>query len=134
MRRTRVHQRGMTTVEFAITAPIVFLLFFSAYEFSRMEMVRHTIDIAAYEGARRGIIPGASAASVEQQVQRVLAPVSIRNVQVDVTPNVIDRSTPEVTVDVTVPMSSNGWVLARFVGGLTLRGRSTLAREGFVTN
>jgi Flp pilus assembly protein TadG len=123
----------MTTVEFAITAPIVFMFFFTSYEFSRMEMVRHTVDIAAYEGARRGIVAGATSADITQRVQQVLAPISIRDVNVSINPAVITRSTRQVTVEVQVPMASNGWVFPRFVGDLSLKGESTLAREGFTS-
>ena len=129
----RNRRRGATAVEFAITAPVVFLFFFAAYEFSRANMVRHTIEIAAYEGARRGIVPGATAADVSTRVNAVLAPSGMGGAIVSLTPSVIDRSTREVTVNVEVPLDGNGWILPRFVGGLSLESASTLAREGFVS-
>ena len=126
-------RRGATVVEFAVTAPVVVLLFFTAYELARMNMVRHTVDIAAYEGARRAIVPGATVNDIEARVNSVLAPTGVRLQNVDVVPDPIDRSTREVTVDIDVAMSGNGWILPKFVGGLTLEGTSTLAREGYTS-
>jgi Flp pilus assembly protein TadG len=125
-------RRGATTVEFAVTAPIVFLFFFAAFEFSRMNMVRHTMDIAAYEGAREGITPGATTAEVTDRVEAMLAPVSVRQATVTVTPETIDATTREITVEVEVPIAPNSWITPRFLGNLRLRATSTLAREGFV--
>ena len=47
--RTR---RGATTVEFAIVAPVFFLFLLASIEFSRLNIIRHTADNAAYEAAR----------------------------------------------------------------------------------
>lgn len=131
--RNQRDRRGATLVEMAIVVPIAFLLFFTAYELARMNMVRHTIDIAAYEGARRGIVPGATVDDVEDRINAVLAPAGVQLANLDVTPDPIDRSTRQVTVDVTVAMNSNGWILPQFIGGMTLQGTSTLAREGFIS-
>ncbi len=49
------------TVEFAICFPLLLLFFFAAFEFCRANMIRQTADNAAYEGARRAIVPGATA-------------------------------------------------------------------------
>jgi Flp pilus assembly protein TadG len=125
-------RRGAATVEFAVTAPIVFLFFFAAFEFSRMNMIRHTMDIAAYEGAREGITPGATSADVTDRVQAMLTPVSVRDATVTVTPETIDSATRELTVEVEVPIAPNSWMTPRFLGDLRLRATSTLAREGFV--
>lgn len=132
MPRKRNKRRGASAVEFALTAPVLFTLFFAAYEFSRANMIRHTVDIAAYEGARQGIIPGATAAEVAGRVNAVLAPVGMSGVIVNVTPDPITRASRQVTVNVEVPMTGNGWILPRFVGGLRLASVSTLAREGFI--
>ena len=59
-------RRGTTTVEFALTAPIVFFLLMGAIELSRANMLRHTTVVAATEGARNGIIPGATSAECHQ--------------------------------------------------------------------
>ena len=128
---TRPQERcGATVVEFALVTPVVFVIFFGAVEFSRVNVVRHTIDVAAYEGARRGIVPGATAADVEARVAEVLSNVAIANSTVTVTPATLEGSS-DVTVDVLTPMNNNGFISGTFMKGQTLSGQSTLAREGY---
>ena len=107
-------RRAAATVEFALVAPLLFLTFFAAVEFSRANMVRHTVDIAAYEGARQGIIPGATADDVRNRVNQIMAQLAIRNTTVTVTPANIDRNTDRntdrVTVNVVTPMQGNGFI------------------------
>ncbi len=60
---------------------------------------------------------------------QVLQPLAITRADVTVTPNLIERSTREVTVEIEVPLAGNGWVAPRFLGGLRLRSTSTLCAK-----
>lgn len=124
------NRRGATMVEFAIVAPIVFFLFFTAFEFSRVAMIRHTADNAVYEAARRAILPGASAADARQEAQQILNSLGLRNTSVDITPTVIRPTTRDVTVQIAVPLDSNSFVPNQFFGGETIRTQLTMRREG----
>ncbi|MCA9169155.1 MAG: pilus assembly protein [Planctomycetales bacterium] len=125
---------GAVAVEFAIVAPITFMLFFAAYEFSRANMVRHSLDIAAYEGARAGITPGATVDDVEQRVTRILKGVGVRGATIEVSPDPIGRTTPAITVEVDVAMGPNSWTQSEFFRALNMHASATLAREGFTSN
>ena len=127
--RTPRHRRGVLTVEMAICIPIVFLILMGTLEFSRMNMLRNSIDNAAYEGARRGVVPGATASDCLNTSLSVLTAVGARNASVSVTPPTIDDNTTQVTVTISVPLSSNSWGPARFLSGATLRSVSTKSRE-----
>lgn len=126
VRRIRL---GAVVVEFAICAPILFMFFFASLEFSRVNMIRQSIENAAYEGARRGIVPGATAADCRASAQAVLNSVMARNATITVTPAVIVRNTPEVTVAISVPVNSNSWVIPVFFANRTVSGTMTLKRE-----
>ena len=128
-RATRRQRRGAALVEFAITAPIIFAIFFAGFEFCRMNIVRHSIDNAAYEGARRAIIPGATANDAVEAATPVLAVVSIRNPEITVDPPVISTTTEAVTVTIAVPYNSNSWVPPLFFRDKVLTGTCTLTRE-----
>ncbi len=39
--------------------PIIMLLFYGMIELSRVLLLQHSVDTAAYEGARCAIVPGA---------------------------------------------------------------------------
>ena len=96
-------RRGATTVEFALTVPILFLLLFGGYELSRANMLMHTCEAAAYEGARVGIVPGSLAQDVENTTNRVLATVGVNNATVTINP--ANLETPSEIISVTVQFS-----------------------------
>jgi Flp pilus assembly protein TadG len=121
--------RGAVVVEMAITLPIFFAFTFACVEFARMNVIRHTIDNAAYEAARRVIVPGSTAADAEAVVTRIMNTVGARGVNISVNPPVILLETPEVTVDVSVNCDENGFIAPIFFSGKQLTGRSTLRRE-----
>ena len=120
---------GVVAVEFAITAPILFLVFFAMIEFARFNMIRHGMDSAVYEGARRGIVPGATADDVKSATETILRAVSTTDATVTVVPGVLTPETTQVTVTVEVPFDSNGWVVPSFFEGTTLSRSCTLSRE-----
>lgn len=122
-------RRGVLTVEMAICIPIVFLILLGAIEFSRMNMLRNSIDNAAYEGARRGVVPGATATDCLNAAVSVLNAVGTKSASVSIAPPIIDDNTTQVSVTISVPLSSNSWGPARFLGGVTLRSVSTKSRE-----
>ncbi len=128
--RFKRHRRGATMVEFALVVPIVFILFFAAVEFSRVAMVRHTIDNAVYEAARVAIVPGGTAADVTAEARRVLSTVGIVSPSIQVTPATILRSTPQVTVRISVPMNANSYVPPQYFAGSVITRELTLRREG----
>ena len=123
-------RRGAAMVEFAIVAPIVFLLFFAAFEFCRANMIRHTVDNAVYEAARVGIVPGATAAEAQQEAQRILTTIGIVDFSIQVTPGVIDEDTEQVTVRVQVPFDGNSFIPNSFLNGKSVDRELTMVREG----
>jgi Flp pilus assembly protein TadG len=129
LRANRNRMHGALTVEMAICLPILFLLLLGTLEFSRMNMLRNSIDNAAYEGARRGVVPGATASSCISAANSVLTAVAARSATVTVNPTNITDTTPQITVTVSVPMNSNSWGPGRFLRGVNLRSVSTKSRE-----
>ncbi|MEM6654399.1 MAG: TadE family protein [Planctomycetota bacterium] len=123
-------RRGTTAVEFAMIAPVFFLFVFGAIEFSRVNMVLHTCRIAAVEGARRGVIPGADAKECEQAALDELAIIGISASEVEVQPNPIKRADPSVTVTVRAPVTlENGFAIPKFFLGKTIETSATFQRE-----
>ena len=78
------NRQGAVLVEFALCAPILFFFFFTAFEFSRVNMIRQSIENAAYEGSRRGIVPGATAEDCKNAARVVLNSISARVATVNV--------------------------------------------------
>ena len=123
------NRHGVTTVEFAVAAFVLFLVVAVSIEFSRMNMIRHTVDNAAYEGARAGIILGAEPEEIESEVNAIMAAVHARDVTIDIEPRTIQDDTPEVIVTVSTPADANGYITARFFGGKVFQGQCRLTRD-----
>lgn len=128
--RSSRRRRGAVAVEMAITVGLVFFFFFAALELCRVSMMRHTVEHALYEGARQGIVPGATAADVQTKAQSVMRTIGIRTAAIDVTPAILDNTTPEVAVRIRMPLDQNLFAPAFFFRGLTLDRTFVIQREG----
>lgn len=126
---TNCRRTGAVTVEFALVAPILFLFIFGIIEFARLNMLRNTIENAAYEGARRGIVPGATISAIEARAREELGIININNASIDVTPAVIETNTPEISVTVSVPLSGAGWLFQLSQRSSVMSRSITLKRE-----
>ena len=122
-------RQGAYTVEFAICSTILFLLVFGLFEFTRFMFVRQAVDQAAYEAARVGIVPGAQINDIRSRAEGLLAAAGVSNASVTITPQVIDESTREVTVEVSCNFSDNSFVPGVFLGSQQILGRTTLDHE-----
>lgn len=129
-RFVRRSRQGAVAVEFAITAGLAFFFFFAALEFCRVSMIRHTVENALYEGARAGIVPGATASQVEDRARAILATIALRNVNVTVSPNPIRSDSATVEVRISLPIDRNLFAPASFFRGKRLDRTFTMQREG----
>ena len=91
-------------------------------------MIINTAENAAYEGARRGILPGATADDCEAAAEAVLDMVGINGY--DVTASPIQPLSENVTVTVDIPITAeNNYVTPQFYLGRTVTASITLPRE-----
>ncbi|MFN7628000.1 MAG: TadE/TadG family type IV pilus assembly protein [Pirellula sp.] len=102
-----ITRRGAAIVEFALVASVIFMAFLGACEFCRLSMMRHSLDNAVYEAARRSIVSGATASEITAKAKSIMATLGISKVNVTVEPSVITDSTEFVTVTVSVPLNSS---------------------------
>lgn len=124
--RRAASRDGAVTVEFAFTAPLVFLILFAALEFGRYNMIMQTATNAAFEAARHCIVPGAAASDGQTAGMSVLNAVGIQNATVTMSPTTITSTTQQVTATVSVPVGSNLWLAPLFVSTGTMTRTCTL--------
>ncbi|QDT51918.1 TadE/TadG family type IV pilus assembly protein [Symmachiella dynata] len=122
-------RRGALTVEFALVVPVLFLFFFAQLEFSRANMIRNMITTACYEGARAGVVPGATADQVRATAQNILDIAGVSVSEITVTPSVVTTETTVVTVTIDVPLDDNSWIIPRYFIGQSFTDSVTLDRE-----
>lgn len=133
-RHAALLRRGVVAVEFAFCASIVFFFFLTMIEVARFHIVRHSLDQAVYAGARVGIVPGATAAEVNQSVTDRLASAGVFGATITVTPPVINSSTRAVTVRVTAPYDESSWTLPKFFSNVNVVAEMTLDHENVAFN
>ena len=100
-------RRGVTAAEFAVVSPFLFILVFACLELGLANMMFHTTEAAAYEGARTAIVPGATSQEAVAAVRAVLATAGIRVAEVSVSPADLSQTTQNVTVTVTTRFKDN---------------------------
>ena len=128
-RQSRNAHRGATAVEFAVSGSLLFLFVFAGVEFARVNMIIHTAENAAYEGARCGILPGATADDCETSAKALLDMVGISGYTVNTSP--IQPLSEDVTVTVDIPITAeNNYLTPQFFMGRTVSASITLPREG----
>ncbi len=110
--RNRSSRRGVAAVEFALVAPLFFLLIFAIIVFGRTLMVQEILVNAARTGARAAIVPGETDAQVTTAVSNYLAGAGISGYTETLSPTLASgpASGTALTVTVSVPCSSINWV------------------------
>jgi Flp pilus assembly protein TadG len=135
-KRTRrpTQRRGVATVEFAVVAPIVFLLILALIQFASLLMNQNVLTAAAREGARIAALPstvstGVVVATVEDRLTR--GGVDADLVTVNVSPTSLgDLATGDtVTVSVAGPLSSMVWIQAITLPDANLSAQIAYQRE-----
>ncbi len=129
-RKISLGRNGTTLVEMAVTMSLAFFFFFAALEFCRVSSMRHAVELALYEGARQGIVPGATSTEVETQARHVLATLGISTATIDVTPQTLTDSDSQVQIRIQLPLDRGLFAPALFFVGKSLDRSLTMHREG----
>jgi len=131
-RLCRRNRRGAALVEFAVVAPVMFVMVFGMIEYGRMVMVQQVLVNSAREGARVGVLDGSTTANVETAVDNYLTAAFINGATVAVTPNPPSSAGfgQPVSVTVSVPFNQVSWLATPiFLQGRSLSATSTMRRE-----
>ena len=118
-------RKGVLTVEFAIVAPLIFLLFLGGLELTALNFARQTAGNASYEAARKLIIPGGTVAQAQAEGLRQMSIVGLGS---GATCTVVNAS-GTATATVSVPATNVSWGLMRFCAGYNITQTCTLTKE-----
>ena len=119
-------------VEFAIVAPLFFLLVFAMIEYGRMVMVSQIITNASREGARFAVLDDATNSYVEGKIEDFLEPSSISKFDVTTVPSNIATATygQAITVTVEVDFKDVSWLPSpMYLGGQKIKASTVMRRE-----
>lgn len=124
------HQRqGATAVELAVVLPVFLLIMFAFFELGHGLMIGSITKNAAYEGARRGVVPGATHATAQKAAEDLATASSLRGANVKVETVTLNSRVSGIRVTVNAPMSVNGLFLGSFLGNKTVSGSATMIYE-----
>jgi Flp pilus assembly protein TadG len=126
-------RRGAAVTEFAIVAPVFFMMVIGFIEFGRALMVQQVLINASRVGARMASTTAATSSAVQDAVEDYTAGVAVPGVSVAVSPNPSSATAGTViTVTASVPFENVSWMSAPwFLGGKTLTANSQMRKEGY---
>ena len=136
--RSRVRARrslrgGVAAVEFALVAPLFFLLVIGVIEIGRALMVQQVLINASRVGARRAVMMSSSVAAVTNAVTEYAAGVGMSGLTVTIStdPDTAEAGTP-ITVGASVNFNNVNWLPgAKYLGNKVLSASSVMRKEGF---
>lgn len=126
IRSNESQRRGVTVVEMATVLPVIMVVFWGFWEWSRVEMIRQAAATAAYEAARLGVIPGTTTAEVEAKAHAKLAPYSVNDAVVTPT---LDTPNNRCRVDISIPLANNLWGAGKIFPGKSINSKFDLRLE-----
>lgn len=121
---------GAATVETAVCLPFLLVMVFSSVELSGAVFLKHSVNLAAYEGARTVTKPGDHSANAASRVGQILASRRVTSYTYSCNPPVTadtPRGTP-IEVTVTAPASSLSIGPLKLLEGRTMSAKFTMAR------
>jgi Flp pilus assembly protein TadG len=128
---TRRSGRGVAAAELAVCLPVVVLLVIATLEACSAVFLKQSLTVAAYEGVRTAIVPGATTTSVTTSCNQILKDRRINGAKVTISPSNISVLKPGDYVDVTVtaPCSSNSVVPVNFYRGKNMTAKASMMIE-----
>ena len=130
--RNKQRRNGGAVVEFAIVAPLLILLVFGLIEYARIEMVLQTMNSAAQEACRAGVVPGSTSADVSAAASDSLKGGLVSSFNVSVAPAEVAtlKAGDTFSVTVQVPIDKISWLPSPIVArGKQLKAQCTMRRE-----
>lgn len=100
-------RRGAAVVEFAVVAPLLFLLILGLIEFGRMLMVQQILTNGAREGCRKAVLPGITTADVDSAIDNYMAGATISGHSKSYNPSNPGTAVQGTVVEVTVSVPYN---------------------------
>ena len=127
--RFATRRQGATVVEMAVVLPVFVLFLFAFFELGHALMVDCITENAAYEGARRGIVPGVTEELAEQAAEELATASGLRFVDVEVDTSEQSQHVRAVTVTVNAPLSENSIFMGSFLGNTIITRSVTMIHE-----
>ncbi len=124
-------RRGVAALEFALCLPMLLLLTFGIIETCDAIFLKQSLLLAAQEGARVAVVPGANDGNVRQQVRLILQARGVQEESITITPGNF-TSAPFgslITVNVVARVEQNSISYMGLLSGRRVNGSCTMMME-----
>ena len=136
-RLCRKYRQGAAAVEFAIVAPVFFLMILGMIEIGRGVMVQQIITNASREGARLAVLPDTTTSEVTDRVDEILLNASISGATTEILNANDETINPEdigfgevIKVTVSIPFNQVSWLpSSKYLGDKTLTSTTVMRGE-----
>jgi hypothetical protein len=124
-------RRGAAALEFALCLPMLLLLTFGIIETCDAIFLKQSLLLAAQEGARVAVVPGANDGNVRQQVRLILQARGVREESITITPgNFVNAPFGSlITVNVVARVEQNSISYMGLLSGRRVNGSCTMMME-----
>lgn len=126
-------RRGAATVEFALIAPLFFLLVLGSIEIGRALMVQQVLTNASRVGAREASLLNGTSAAAQAAASDYAASATVPGISVSISPDPSEASAGQmIQVTTSIDFMSTNWSPSPwFMGGQILTAQSSMRKEGF---
>lgn len=129
----RRDRKGASVVEFALVAPVFFMLLIGIIEVGRALMVQQVLINASRVGARRAVTLSSTTASAIAAVEEYCDGVGVEGIVCTVSPDpaTANSGTP-ITVTASINFANVTWIPSPwFMGGKSITASAVMRKEGF---
>lgn len=126
-------RKGSSVVEFAIVAPVFFMLLIGIIEVGRALMVQQVLINASRVGARRAVTLSSSQSAAVAAVEEYADGVGVSGIACSVSPDPAAADAGDaITVTASIEFANVTWIPSPwFMGGKTISASSVMRKEGF---
>lgn len=130
-RKKKQGRRGLATVEAALCLPIIVLLMLGTIDACTMIFLKQSLTIAAYEGGRTALIPGAKASHIKADCQQIIDDRSISGAKIKVRPKKPHEAAAgeQISIEVSAPCADNSIMPSLFFQGRELTATAYVMNE-----
>lgn len=124
-------RRGAALVELAVCLPLLMFLVLGSIDCCTMIFLKHSLSIAAYEGARVALRPEGTTAAVAARVNSVLSERAVLGGTITTNPTSVETSLAGAPLAVTVSAAcdANAIMPSWFFGGKSITATVTMNKE-----
>lgn len=123
--------KGAVLVELALTLPLLLLIAFGIFEFSRAMFIISTLNNAARECARRASVSPTTpldVSTLEDQVKSCI-PFDKTGLILEITPGFPEHGVDTIKVTIKLPFRTTSPILLSRLNGIILKGEASMLYE-----